>query len=171
MEGGASLAASFMLMANNSATEADGQGGGLYASAGSIAVQDSSFLGNEAAYGGGMYLQEGSTAELASAVFEANSATTSGGGFYCDGGTVSLTFASILDNSAPEGSAYTCADGCSAYLANSTLAVDNAPHGCSSASWATFGTLADRDGAEARLPDLAALGETEAERVRALDGL
>ncbi len=100
---------------DNAAT--NGNGGGIHIFDGDVTGMDSTFSGNSANSGAGIFLRSGTTLDLLNSTFSDNRAAFNGGGIHNDGGTTTVSFTTFAFNSARTGGAV--------YDESGTLAVDN----------------------------------------------
>jgi predicted outer membrane repeat protein len=119
MNSGATLALNKLTIANGN--QQDGFGGGLLNIGGALTVTNSTFSGNTAGDGGGIYNAGNLT--VTNSTFSGNSATASGGGIFNIGGTLTVTNSTFSGNSAPSGGGiYNSNSGPAATVTNSILA-------------------------------------------------
>jgi CSLREA domain-containing protein len=78
-----------------------GVGGGAW-NIGTLTVQNSTFLGNQANSGAGIYNASTGRLTIINSKFSENKATTDGGGIFNEGGLVTIQSSSFSDNSAAE---------------------------------------------------------------------
>ncbi len=101
-DGATSVTLSQVSVTGNDAGDSPGNGGGIHiGGAGQATVSRSTFSGNEAAEGAGLWASASSTLDVDLSTVSGNSASGDGGGVYDDGGaTVMLTSATVVQNSA-----------------------------------------------------------------------
>jgi CSLREA domain-containing protein len=112
--------------AQGSGNRANGNGGGLYTQGdgSSISLRNATVSGNDARYGGGVYVSSG-TATLTGTTASANTADTGGGGVY-NGGILNATNSTVSGNAAGySGGGFYSAYGGTATLTNLTIAANN----------------------------------------------
>ncbi len=119
----------------NALTIADGlasNGGGILNS-GWVTVSNSTFSGNSAIYGGGIYTYKTSELTVSNSMFSGNSATTDGGGIYIQKknfGSGTVTNSTFSGNSAPHGGGGGIYDsGGELTVSNSTFSGNSAADG------------------------------------------
>lgn len=108
------------------------EGGGIL-SRGDLTVSNSTIAENNAGYGGGLYVADGTSsitatliADNRSSAWTGNSGIGGGGGIYAGGGTVLVNGSTIAENSAQGGGAGISVSGGALVLANSTISRNRA---------------------------------------------
>jgi len=117
---------------NGSCATATGSGGGIY-NVGTLTVTNSTFSGNSATNGGGVFNSSGGTLMVMNSTFSGNSATSRGGGISNLSGGTTLTNGTFINNSANYGGGMSNASnsGLGTTLTNVTFSGNSSSQGSS----------------------------------------
>ncbi|MBX3726784.1 MAG: right-handed parallel beta-helix repeat-containing protein [Xanthomonadales bacterium] len=110
-------------------------GGGVFVRGAGHELKRSTFALNSAQFGGGIYLDNAGELEVENSTVVGNTATTGGGGIYVSGGLAAISHVTLVDNIADSGAGLARIGGNFTTMANNILA-DNTTAGGSPANCA-----------------------------------